>query len=271
MLLKVATMLGVVGCSSVATTDADVALQVGVTTVSDGVSLIGSGYVCEDDLEISASVDSEVRVITLAGRGSIPDNEFDYCSRYIDTGGEGVSETERRLTLALEPGTYTLRNADASDQIEFDYHNGVVTSSDPYPTLSLQRERKPGRDTTIAVANQLFEGWNLPEDSEVLCGLDDQLDTATEQYFTSCVVFTPGFTTDVGQHPVPIDALEGLGCTLPTETDLADNHGGWELTCDLVGGDLASTLHIRGSHSTTGRDGLAPGWFWAWRFFVWTS
>ena len=92
----------------------------------------------------------------------MPNNEFGYCDRYIDTGGEGRSERDVSESIRLDPGTYSVRNVDGTSVIEFKLDSGAVTSSFPYATLAeaadVATERlalKPKREATIAIADEL--------------------------------------------------------------------------------------------------------------------
>jgi hypothetical protein len=173
-----AAVTTIVGCGPARTTSPDIALTVNVESSpgQPGVTLIGTGGVCDGQLDIDASVDTERHVITLSGEGEVPDNEFDYCSRYIDTGGEGRIAADKRTSVELEPGVYTLKSAVGTDSIEFDYHNGVVTSSDPYPTLALQKQYAPQRDETIATADSLNHVWPDAAKTPPACAMDDKTD-----------------------------------------------------------------------------------------------
>jgi hypothetical protein len=171
-----ASVTVIVGCGPARTTSPDITLTVNAESSpgQPGVTLIGTGGVCDGQLDIDASIDAERRVITLSGEGEVPDNEFGYCSRYIDTGGEGRIAAERRTSVELEPGIYTLRSAAGADSIEFDYHDGVVTSSDPYPTLEQQKEYAPQRDETIATADRLNHVWPDPAKTPPACSMGDE-------------------------------------------------------------------------------------------------
>ncbi|MGB8860760.1 MAG: hypothetical protein WCC60_15990 [Ilumatobacteraceae bacterium] len=266
-------VIGLLGCGPT-TTDARVALEVGIETAPEGIVVIATGNVCKHDLSVSAKFDAQQQVITLVGEGSIPENELDYCERYIDTGGSGVEPVEwRKLVVAPHPGVYLLRSAVGSDQVEFEVaDDGEVTSSDPFPTLALLRERQPDREATIALATRLLDAWNLPDaDSSVRCDLDDDLDTEIERYHTSCRILTPVITLDAGLHPIPVEALDSIGCLERTETDPVDVNGGWELTCPVAVNGREVDLHISGNHNVSGREGMEPGWRWAGGFKVWIS
>jgi hypothetical protein len=191
-----AALTTIVGCGPARTTSPDIALTVNAES-SPGqpdVTLIGVSSVCDGQLDIDASVDVEQRVITLSGEGEVPDNEFGYCSSYIDTGGEGRVAAEKRTSIELEPGVYTLKSAVGTDSIEFDYHNGVVTSSDPYPTLALQKEYAPQRDQTIAMADSLNHVWPDSAKTPPACAMDDK----TDPLLTTCRLSNPQFVTEVG-------------------------------------------------------------------------
>ncbi len=119
-----------------------------------------SGKVCDDKLDIRLELDGST--IVASGRGVVPDNEFGYCDRYIDTGGEGRSEHDESASIRLDPGTYSVRTDDGADEIEFKLDAGVITSSFPYATLAeaadVASERtalSPAREATIAVANEI--------------------------------------------------------------------------------------------------------------------
>ncbi len=265
-----AALTTIVGCGPARTTSPDIALAVNVESSpgQSDVTLIGTGGVCDGQLDIDASVDAERRVITLSGEGEVPDNEFGYCSRYIDTGGEGRIAAEKRTSVELEPGVYTLKSAVGSDSIEFDYHNGVVTSSDPYPTFALQEKYAPQRDETVAAADWLNHVWPDAAKTPPWCAMDDK----TDPLLTTCRLSNPQFVTEVGAHPIPLDALSANGCVTPVESTLGDVGGKWELTCNGYDNGRTHTLHITGWAEHNGSDDGRPTWYWGHATFtVWVG
>ena len=144
--LVAAALVGLLGGCGPRTTEDDVDLTVTVEAGADRAHLvvIGVGYVCHDNLTISV-LHREDEVIAVRGTGELPDNEDDYCDKYIDTGGAGPSREERRKTIEVDPGTYSVQTGDGVRLIEFEYaDDGTVISSSPFTTLEEWRAAETG-------------------------------------------------------------------------------------------------------------------------------
>ena len=160
----------------------------------------------------------------MSAEGSLP-RHGEYCAKYVDTDPQRPAPTSATKYVDLAPGEYTLRSPD--DTVTFLYRDGVVASShleqSRYPTLEavaneLLRQHKETIALTALLARQLH-GWQRGPCINAAPTVPSSVQPSKLAVETRCSFNVPSSYGHLNARrdgyapPVPVAALEALGCT----------------------------------------------------------